>query len=69
MKYQKQKTYKFTAGDRYHLDQVYSLLGIIPNDTYEQDDMSLYRYDNGNDCGESVKFLKNVKIKIIMEIT
>lgn len=66
-----QKTYKFKKGDRPVLDQVYDLLGIIPNDAIHQDDIGEPNSDINpdNDSGESILFLKNVTIKIDIKVT
>jgi len=65
------KTYKFKKGDTYSLDLVYDLIGIIPLSSYEQDDIADSRYygDPDNDCGESVRFIKNVTIKIDIKVS
>ena len=66
------KTHKFKKGDVVHLDTVYNLIGVIPLDTYNQDDIGDtpggYHVD-GNDSGETLRFIKNVTIKIDVKVT
>ena len=64
--------YKFKKGDRPPLDEVYAILGIIPQDAIHQDDISdpsRYGFAPDNDSGESILFLKNVTIKIDIKVT
>jgi hypothetical protein len=54
--------HRFKKGQVVHLDSVYEILGIIPTDAYDQDDMAIPF--EGNDCGESLRFTRNVEIII-----
>ena len=58
------RQYSFKKGDTLMLDQVYNILGIIPNDTYDQDDIAESTICNDNDAGETIRFKKNVDISI-----
>jgi hypothetical protein len=57
--------YKFTKGQVVHLDDVYDILGVIPGDTYEQDDPA----NPHGDRGESLRFVKNIEIKIHIRVS
>ena len=64
-------TYRFKKGDRPHLDDVYNILSIIPNETYFQHDIADSNPNDTteeNDSGESILFLKNVTIKVTITI-
>jgi len=64
--------YEFKKGKTYHLNEVYEVyevLGIIPSDTYMQDDINDYEFNNGNDCGESLRFIETVKITVTVKVT
>jgi hypothetical protein len=54
---------------RVPLDHAYPYLGIIPLDSYEQDDVADWTHINGNNGGEIVTFVKNVRLKITVEVT
>ena len=60
------QTYKYKKGDRPHLDEVYDIVNLIPNDAMHQDDLFESRdgMNPNNDSGESVLFLKDVTIKV-----
>lgn len=63
----KRRVYNFKKGDRPHLDQVMDILGVIDPDFYHQDDIGeAYKYDpkKENDAGESVLFLRDVRITV-----
>ena len=60
-------TYK--KGERVHLDDVYRIYNLIPLDCTYQDDINDSTCLNDNDSGESVLFLKNVKIEISITVT
>ncbi len=64
------KTYKFKKGEVYTLDCVYDIFGLIPTDAYDQDDIANSRRSHGktNDSGETLKFKKNVTIKIDVKV-
>jgi len=64
-----QKTYNYKAGETYSLDDIYFVQGIIPQDAYDQDDAGNWSHVNDNDSGETVRFTKNVKIKIDVVVT
>jgi hypothetical protein len=57
------RTERFLAGDVVALDRVYSILGLIPTEAYQQDDIADRTPCNGNDCGESVRFVRDVTIR------
>lgn len=66
----------FKKGEKYHLDEVYSVMGLLPSDGdnpyFHQDDIgdlahysvSKSRDGSENDCGEYVKILRNFSIEI-----
>ncbi len=61
--------YTYKKGDRPSLDEVYSILGVIPNDVYHQDDINesnIFDPENKNDSGESILFLKDITINIVL---
>lgn len=58
----KQEVHKFKKGEVYLLDSIYRLRGIIPYDSYGQDDI-LDRWGEDN-TRESIKFVKDVTLKI-----
>jgi len=59
---------KFSKGATYALDQVYDILGLLPSETYHQDDISDYTPFGGNSCGEEITFLKDVTVKITVSV-
>lgn len=60
---------KFRKNKRYHLDDVYNYLSIIPNECYHQDDIVDNTLTNDNSAGEEIIFLKNVALKIEIKIS
>ncbi|MCK4786283.1 MAG: hypothetical protein KAV87_21175 [Desulfobacteraceae bacterium] len=54
----------YLKGDRPQLDEVYDVIGVLPNDAYHQDDLLGSSILNDNDSGESILFLKDVDIDI-----
>lgn len=76
MKIIQHRKLQFKKGEKYHLDQVYLVMGFFPEDSdcpyYHQDDIGdLANYSSGtsrdgsaNDCGEYVKILRNFSIEI-----
>lgn len=75
MIYSKEK-HIFKKGEKHHLDSVYSILSLFPNDCdepfFNQDDIgdldpysrSKSRDGSENDSGETVKILRNFTIEI-----
>jgi len=63
------ETHTFKKGDRLLLDQIYHIYGLIPHDSIHQDDIADNTILNDNDCGETVLFLKNVKIVIDITVS
>lgn len=61
------ETFDLKKGKRYDLDKLYTIMGIIPEDTYEQDD-PFYSDIDGNDSGESILMTANVKIEISVKV-
>ncbi len=71
--YRKEKRI-FKKGEKYHLDQMYTILGLLPHDGedpyYQQDDIgdldhyahSKSRDGSENDCGEYIKILRNFTV-------
>ena len=59
------ETYRFKVGDVCHLDEVYKIMGLLPESAFLQDDPS----DPSGDGGESITFLKNVEISVIVKVT
>lgn len=57
---------RFKKGQKIHLDEVYHMLGLIPEETYDQDDALGH---DGGDNGESITFKKNVEIKTSVKVT
>lgn len=56
----------FKKGEKYHLDEVYAIFAIFPNDQnpyYSQDDPGDWSLCGTNDSGESVKILRNFTIE------
>lgn len=68
--------YVFKKGEQHHLDSVYNIIGLFPNDSghpfYHQDDIgdlehhgsTKSRDGSDNDCGEYIKILRDFTIKI-----
>jgi hypothetical protein len=68
--------FQFKRGEKHHLDSIYSILGLFPEDSenpyYQQDDigdLALYSVNTSkdgapNDCGEYVKILRNFSVEI-----
>ena len=63
------ETIKYRKGETYALDQVIKYISVIPNDTFDQDDPSDYTITGDNDSGETIRFIKNVTIKIDVKVT
>lgn len=60
---------RFKKNKVYQLDDVYNYLGIIPNECYHQDDIGESNRTENNSCGEEIKFIKNVTLKIEIKIS
>ena len=54
---------KFRKNKKYHLDDVYHYLSLIPSECYHQDDIGDSEISN-NTAGEEIIFKKNVTLKI-----
>ncbi len=76
MKIIQHRKLEFKKGEKYHLDELYTVMGLLPVDDerpyYQQDDINdLARYSasksrdgSENDCGEYVKILRNFSLEI-----
>ena len=77
--YRKEKR-TFKNGEKHHLDSVYSIMGLFPDDHdnpfYYQDDIGDLSFAGGsksrdgsdNDCGEYVKILRNFTIEFTIKV-
>jgi hypothetical protein len=57
--------YKFKKGQRVNLDDIYPIMGLLPEGSFHQDDIS----EDGGDAGESLLFLENVTVKVSVRVT
>lgn len=76
MKIIQHRKLQFKKGEKRHLDEVYSILGLFPEDSenpyYHQDDIGdLEHYSANtsrdgapNDCGEYIKILRSFSVEI-----
>jgi len=74
MRLKDKKKYVFKKGERYHLDQVYSILGQMNVEDYEQKDIADYDRENResinsglpqeNDGGEYIRIINDFTIWI-----
>lgn len=76
MKVIRDQKLQFKKGEKHHLDQVYLVMSLFPEDSeypyYHQDDIGdLATYSSGtsrdgrpNDCGEYVKILRSFSLEI-----
>lgn len=59
----------FNKGETYLLDEIMRYQSILPIESYEQDDIADWTWTNDNDAGETVRFLKTVRLEIKITIT
>ena len=58
---------RLNAGDLYHLDDVYDVLGLIPPDTYKQGNMINDKWSE-DDCGDEIIMLQRVDIQCSIRV-